>query len=102
MGKTHRKPLPKKGSMLRKTHFRGVVWPRGADKQDKEGKPVYRYAIVGVLVTDKPIEALVGVNELLIDGEAHDLVMLLESAQYRKPKMLTGDASNVLLSLDML
>jgi hypothetical protein len=41
-------------------HLRAVIWPRQTDEhpteaKDKDGKPVYRYAIVGMLVTDQPL-----------------------------------------------
>lgn len=40
-----------------KEHFRGVVWPRDS-VEGRDGVPAYRYAIVGLLITDEPIEGL--------------------------------------------
>lgn len=42
-------------------HLRAVIWPRQTEEapsqtKDKDGKTVYRYAIVGVLVTDRPLD----------------------------------------------
>lgn len=49
-------------------HFRGVVWPRLP--VDIAGGTVYRYAIVGVLVTDQAIEGL-HPNETVLAGPLH-------------------------------
>lgn len=83
-------------------HFRGVVWPRPAD--DTDGKPTYRYAIVGMLITDTPIAGL-DPNETVIDGTLTRFVdeMGIAGALEHAPKFhaarTIGDANNVLLSL---
>lgn len=87
----------------RKEAFRGVVWPREA-QDDLQGKPVYRYVIVGMLVTDKPIEGLHS-NETVLDGviNLHDgengIGDVLAKAGKFLPAYPVGDATSVLLGL---
>lgn len=86
-----------------KEQFRGVVWPReqGLDENDE---PIYRYVVVGMLVTNSPIEGL-DPNETVIDGVMPRYVRemgmagALEKAPKFKPAMSIGDANSVLLSL---
>ena len=87
-----------------KEHFRGVVWPR-EPSQDEAGKKQYRYVIVGMLVTDTPIEGL-HPNETVIDGTMLRYVpeLGMAGAIERAPKFIaagpTGDATGVLLGLN--
>ncbi len=80
-------------------HLRAVVWPRKPAKE--KGKPTnYRYAIVGMLVTDKPIEGLEGENEILLDGASFGLTDALVSMEKKvNAGQPFGDATGVLLSL---
>lgn len=86
-----------------KEQFRGVVWPR-EESVDSAGKPVYRYVVVGMLVTDTPIEGL-DPNETIIDGAMtrHVAEMGMAGALERAPKFKAsrplGDSNSVLLSL---
>ncbi len=49
---------------MRREHFRGVIWPR----PKADGK--HRYVVVGMLVTDEPIAAFEGKNDVVLDGGA--------------------------------
>lgn len=89
-----------------KEHFRGVVWNR-EQGLDASAKPVYRYLVVGMLVTDTPIEGL-DQNETVIDGVMPRYVRemgmagSLERASKFHPAQKLGDATNVLLSLETI
>ena len=84
--------------------FRGVVWPR-PEVLDNNGKPAYRYVVVGMLVTDTPIEGL-HPNETVLDGVVERYVseMGFAGAIQRAPKFQAatplGDATSVLLRLE--
>jgi hypothetical protein len=86
--------------------FRGVVWTR-EQALDNNGKPVYRYAIVGMLVTDTPIAGL-DPNETVIDSEAvffdnsGGIAVALSNAKKFKAAAPLGDASSVLCSLNKI
>ena len=84
--------------------FKGVCWPRGPEPTivSKDGKLIYRYAIVGMLVSDQPIEALEGKNEVVLEGHGAMMAETLTTIPQREPAIPTGDATNVLLSLDVL
>lgn len=88
----------------RKEAFRGVIWPREV-LADSQGKSVHRYVIVGMLVTEKPIEGLAP-NETVIDsmvsffGDETGIGPALSKAQKFEAAFPLGDASNVLLSLN--
>jgi hypothetical protein len=82
---------------MRLEHFRGVVWPH---PPVTEGiKTNYRYVIVGMLVTDKPLD--VPENESVIDGFT-GIADVIEGAVKRQPNIPVGDATNVLLNLAVL
>lgn len=87
-------------------YLKAIIWPRDQNPKiktrvkSKDGKKVYRYAIVGILVTDTKLN-LGDNNEVLIDGSI-ELGKQLESADQRSPKIATGDATTVLLSLEDL
>lgn len=72
-------------------HFRGVVWPR----EPQDGK--YRYVVVGMLVTDKPIPELEA-NQIVLDGHAAGMAEAV-GAIMQKPSDFRGDANSVLHSL---
>jgi hypothetical protein len=81
-----------------KQHIKSVIWPRG--KFDTDKQKVYRYIVVGMIVTDTPIEKWEGKNEIVLDGPSDNLVQSFTKIKQRKSKVKTGDAINVLLSLD--
>ena len=83
-----------------KQHFKGIIWPRGEFVNDTITKPVYRYVIVGMIVTDEPIEKFEGKNEILLDGPVNELVEPIITIKSRKLKFKPGDASSVLLNLN--
>lgn len=85
-----------------KEHFRGVIWPRGETPQPEPLKPVYRYIVVGMLITDKPVEGLEGKNELVVDGSAEGLAQILQQLPVKQPRNRLGDATDVLLQLDTM
>jgi hypothetical protein len=80
-------------------YARLVVWPREA-KTGKNGKPIYRYPVVGMIVTDKPIQSLEGKNEVLIDGQVFGMAAALDAANQRQPKLRLSTADGVLTGLD--
>ena len=86
----------------RREHFKGVIWPRGDGTlrvYDPRTK-LYRYVIVGMLVTDAPLDNC-DKDEFVIDGPV-EMGHILERASHRAPKHLTGDATSVLCGLDTL
>lgn len=103
-----------------KQHFRGIIWPRGLFelpeklrhqygvrkynklKKETEKTTQYRYIVVGLLVTDKPLEGLEGKNEILLDGHAAGIAEALETITQKKLATRVGDANDVLLRLQDL
>lgn len=87
-----------------KEHFKGVIWPRtpflGKTKQGE--KTIHRYIIVGMLVTDEPIDKFEGKNELFCDGATQGMAIPFETVRKRKPKYTVGNATSVLLNLNSL
>lgn len=83
-------------SIVRREHFRGVIWPR--EPANGPERKVYRYVVVGMLVTDEPLD--VHPNETAVDGAVHGVAEALEAARRVTPRRTLGDASDVLLSLD--
>lgn len=88
---------------MSRAHLRAVVWPRQVNEPPMQGPagPVYRYAVVGMLVTDHPIPALDG-NEHVIDGPALDVALALGSMRQVQPTHKVGDATDALLALAYL
>jgi hypothetical protein len=87
------------------SHFRGVVWPRqgvaGAEpRTGPNGHKLYRYAVVGLVVTDQPLENLEGKGAVLLDGHGAGMAEAIDTAQQKRPAFLIGDANDVLLVLD--
>lgn len=80
-----------------KEHFKGVVWPK--ESLPNTSGTVYRYVVVGMIVTDQPIPEFNGKNEVFLDGTSFDVGSSLACVMSRKPKFELGDASDVLLSL---
>jgi hypothetical protein len=88
-----------------KQWFRGVVWPRQGVSGVKpitggDGAPVYRYAIVGLLCTDKPIKDVEGHNEVILNGHPAGIAEALEAITRGVAVFRLGDASSVLTNLD--
>lgn len=81
-----------------RNHFKGVVWPR--PPTDKN--PHHRYVVIGMLITEKPIPELEGVNEAVLDGFFPGIEDALGVIPKREPNLPTGDASNVMCSLDII
>jgi len=88
-----------------KEHFRGVIWPRGEAKQ-KDLPKVYRYMVIGLLVTDEPIEGIEGKNEIVVDGPKNPLSAamsdVLQGLKQKKPAFKLGDANQVLTNLEYI
>lgn len=83
------------------SHFKGVVWPR--QPTTVNGAPRYAYVVVGVLVTDEPIEFLDGKPEALLDGYAFGLPDALGAIRQRPPLVKPGNtASEVLANIKRL
>lgn len=101
-----------------KEHLRCLIWPRGESEADvKDSKKtkktkVYRYVIVGVLVTDAPIEKLEvetlkkahpsKISEVILDGPTEGLAAALthKSLKHKFSKWPIGDASDWLVSMN--
>lgn len=102
---------------MKRNHLKAIVWPR----QEAGSKGPFKYAIVGVLITDTEIESLRGkpmapdatdpygekmvewpCSEFMLDGEAFGIEDLLDLIRKRAPAYNAGDAVNVLCSLDDL
>lgn len=83
------------------SHFKGVVWPRRpAVVNGSDNKVQYRYVIVGVLTTDRPIDFFEGKQSILLDGYAFGLPDALGTIRQRPPRANTGNtASEVLANL---
>lgn len=91
----------------KREHFRGVVWPRQnlttPPVRGPEG-PVYRYAIVGMLVTDTPLafenKDPNTISEVVLDGSCPGVAGLLQMVRRGRAVYTLGDATSVLCSLD--
>lgn len=81
---------------MAKEHFRGVIWPRPADAEHKN---LHRYIVIGMLVSDQPIENF-HPNETLLDGPTKGLVKSIKNIKQKKPKFTLGDANMVLTNLN--
>lgn len=71
--------------------FKGIIWPR--DRVDG----LYRYTIIGMVVSSTPISEFEGKNEVFLAG-ASKLADPLMDIRHRESNF-GGDATNVLLSL---
>lgn len=82
--------------MIPKQHFRGVIWPR------PEKDSCYRYVVVGMLVTDTPIENFSGNDTICLDGKSFQLMEALSAVEQTNPGVfpVRGDANSVLLRLN--
>lgn len=86
-----------------KEFFKGVVWPRQTDKCEPltgPDGPIYRYAIVGMLVTEEPIDAW-DENTVVLCGPAFgvaDMLSMLHKG-WAPPHVANSDATGVMLSL---
>ena len=89
-----------------KQHFKGVIWPHGPVKGkivgQKKKQNIYRYVVVGMIVTDKPVIEFEGENELFFDGPSNDLIQPFTKIKTRKMRIEPGNANAVLTSLDDL
>jgi len=90
-------------------HFKGVIWPREKQEAEvrvgKRGKakvPVYRYVVVGMIVTDEPVIPFEGKNEIFLDGPDLALIQPFTRVKRRKMNFKPGDATGVLLGLNDL
>lgn len=87
------------------SHFRGVIWPKqgvadAPPMAGPSGRKLYRYAVVGLVVSDQPLENVEGKNEILLDGMASGMAEALSTIQQKRPAFTLGDANDVLLVLD--
>ncbi len=74
-----------------KEAFRGVIWPRPAGL-DTEGKTVYQYTVIGVLVTEKPLDEPMSYirhgkscSEVLLDGFCPGFSEVINSMEKFRP-----------------
>lgn len=87
-------PAQTLADLLRGEAFKGVVWPR-------EVNGMHVYAIVGALVTDRPIEGL-DPNETILCGEVRGLSAILRDCARGKATVQLGTANAVLTSLNYI
>jgi len=80
-------------------HFRGVIWPR--PPMEGPAGTVYRYPIVGMIVSSEPIEGFEG-NEVAIDGDCDIAGTLIGQAKHTHLRHRAGTADIVLTSLHTL
>jgi len=77
-----------------KEHFKGVVWPR----QNLDTPcDVYKYVIIGMLVTDKPLP--LADNQVILDGYGAGMAEVIQSIRQSDQSINFSDATNVLLRL---
>ena len=76
-----------------------IVWPRGP-KEGPDGKTYYAYAVVGVIISPRPLEGLEG-NEFVIESSSSGgMLDALETLPKRSSNVVTSDANDVLVRLD--
>jgi hypothetical protein len=89
-----------------KEAFRGVVYPKGdgSGSHPAAVDGVYRYMVVGVVITNKPIDVGFCSSDYYLHGDISggSLLGLLRSLPSHKTPFRFGNASNVLLSLGHL
>lgn len=89
-----------------KEYFRGVIWPRGKAKDKR--KINYRYIVVGMLVTDEPIDNIEGVlnaegiSQNFLDGTIIGMADAISNVTQRETNYMVGDANHVLTDLEHL
>ena len=82
-----------------KEHVKMVIWPR-EDQTNDQGETLYRYAVVGMIVRDTPMNLEGETNETVIEGATFlGVGDLLGSLPKREPTRRLGDANDVLVSL---
>lgn len=93
---------------LMREHFRGIIWPRDTRKA-VDGSTVYRYTVIGLLVTDTPIDEFEGYTDNLgipgqipLDGSSPGMAEVLRNVRIGKLKYNPGDAGDVLVGLSDL
>ncbi len=84
----------------RREHLRAVVWPKGP--LTKGSKTNYRYVVIGMLVTDRPLEGFEGQNEVVLDSATSIAEALTAMPRKRNVGPVFGDAVDVLLGLNRL
>ena len=82
-----------------KEFFRGVVWPRKPRKSSKD--ILYRYVVVGMMVTNEPLGGLEG-NQFILNGYGAGIADAIESIKHIKSDVPLGDAVDVLTNLDTI
>lgn len=87
--------------MANRQHLKAIVWPRPPTKEI----PQHRYVIVGILVTEEPIQSLEGKNkhgiqEFLVDGQVFGIADLLDLVRKGTPNANHGEAGNWLCAMD--
>jgi hypothetical protein len=82
-------------------YFKGIIWPRGPAPTPVGGK-LYRYTVIGMVITDKPLPDLEGKNEVLLEGHAAGIAEAIDSIPQRDPAYRVGTADSILLNLKNL
>lgn len=80
-----------------RAEIKAVVWPR--DPKDVKKDKVHRYVIIGMILSDVPIDGLEGENEVVIEGNCDGMIEILREIKKRKANRVIGDAVDAMLSL---
>lgn len=76
-----------------------IVRPRGP-KEGPDGKTYYSYAIVGVVVSPRPLEGLEGKEFVIESFSSGGMVTTFEALPKGPSNVVTSDANDVLIRLD--
>jgi hypothetical protein len=84
--------------------IKGVVWPRGEVKRANapDGPAMYKYAIIGVILTAEPIPEFESGADVVLRGVTVGLGQILAGVPQVKPAIRIGDANQVLTQLDYI
>lgn len=96
---------------MNREHLRAIIWPRQSaqfeHRTDRQGKPIYRYVIAGMIITDTPIPNIEGardeggVSEVVVSSDTFGaLGNILQGMKHRKLKWPVGTAESFLMSMD--
>jgi len=79
---------------MNKEHFKGVIWPR---QNVDTPCDIYRYVIIGMLVTDVPLD--LPNDQIILDGYGAGMGEVIEAIKQSNQTIRFSDATNVLLRL---
>lgn len=84
----------------RRATLKALIRP-AASKKGPDGETVYRYMVMGLIATDRPLDAVP--NDRVLEDSSIHLSGALEMLRLRVPKeTMLGDAKNVMTRLGEL